>query len=109
VEFRGSARPAPDQIAAIGVRLERADPPLPGSPAAWRGVVDADGRVRTMGVPPGRYLVRVTGAPRGWTPASAIVGGVDALDVPVTIATGDLEGLLVTFGDRHAAVLSTAR
>jgi hypothetical protein len=47
--------------------------------------VGADGHFTLKGVLPGRYRVRLTGASAGWMAESAIVGGRDALDVPIEL------------------------
>ena len=51
--------------------------------------LDTDGRFLLKGVFPGRYRVRLIGAPAGWIAESALVGGHDALDVPIDVAPSD--------------------
>ena len=53
-----------------------------------------------MGVPPGRYFVRVQGSYQGWTFQSAMVNGRDASVVPVEFDSNDLGGVMLTFSDR---------
>jgi hypothetical protein len=100
VQFNGAAeRPASDRLPAmIGINLEPADS-RPGLTGA-RGRVEASGTFATMGVPPGRYFVRVSGAPQGWTFHSAMVNGRDASVVPVDFESSDVSGVVVTFTDR---------
>ena len=69
LQFDGSAeRPASDHLGSIRITLEPADQ-HPGVSAA-RGRVEATGQFATMGVPPGRYFLRVNARAAG-------------LDVPV--------------------------
>lgn len=50
--------------------------------------VDATGAFSLKGVFPGRYRVRITGAPNGWLSESAMISGRDAMDVPADFAAG---------------------
>jgi hypothetical protein len=76
--------------------------------------IEPDGSMRPVSVAPGRYFVRV-GAPGAtnplgaWTLKSAMVGGRDVSDVPMTVAGDDITGLVVTFTDRAAALTGTVR
>jgi len=64
-----------------------------------RATVDENGIFTITGVIPARYRVEATGA-RGWTVASALVGGVDALDFGLEVSPSqDLSGLQVIFAD----------
>jgi hypothetical protein len=99
VQFNGGAeRPASDRMPTIGVSLEPADV-RPGQGTA-RGRVEPSGQFSTMGVPPGRYFVRVAGAPQNWTFHSAMVNGRDASVVPVELESSDLSGVVIAFTDR---------
>jgi hypothetical protein len=99
VQFNGSAeKPAPQMLNNLGIILEPADP-KPGVPNA-NGRVDQTGSFSTVGVPPGRYFVRLRGAIPGWTFQSAMAGGRDASVVPVEIESNDLNGVMLTFTDR---------
>ena len=100
IEFVGhAALPSPNEVALIAPRLESADaPPAAGAPP-WRGLVSPDGRFTTMGVPPGRYFVRVANPPRGWTLVAAHVGALDAIDVPVGIQSAPVANVVLTFVD----------
>jgi hypothetical protein len=76
--------------------------------------IEPDGTMPAVSVPPGRYFVRVgvPGAanPLGpWTLKSAMVGGRDVSDVPMTVGGDDITGLVVTFTDRAAALTGTVR
>ena len=99
VQFDGSAeRPAADRISSVGISLEPADQRPGISPG--RGRIEASGSFATVGVPPGRYFVRVQGGYQGWTFQSAMVNGRDASVVPVEFESGDLGGVILTFTDR---------
>ncbi len=101
VTFDGQAPAASAaEIAQIGLRLDSADQVAqPGAPP-WRGVVSADGTFSTMTVAPGKYLLRVTNPPRGWTVDSVRVGSRDALDMPIELGAANVDGVTVTFRDR---------
>ncbi len=100
LEFAGTRSPSPAEIAQIRLRLDPADAfASPGTPS-WQGLAFADGRFRTMNVPAGRYFVRVSNAPRGWTPASLEVNGRDALDTAISLSAADVTNAVLTFRDR---------
>ena len=67
-----------------------------------------DGTFEVSGVLPGTYQLRVTGASGGWWLRSAIVGGRDVLDYPLTFGvSGDITGATLVFSDRHAELAGT--
>ena len=104
VQFNGAAeKPAADRLSSVvALNLEPADvrPGLSGA----RGRVESSGTFATMGVPPGRYFVRVSGAPQGWTFHSAMVNGRDASVFPVEFESSDLSGVVVSFTDRPTEI-----
>jgi hypothetical protein len=102
VEFSGSSTPpSADQFPAIGLTIDPADGRSEGPGTAVRGRVESNGQFTTMGVPPGRYLLRVT-APSGWALRGAMVNGQDAADVPIELRDGDAAGVVITFTDRRS-------
>jgi hypothetical protein len=102
VQFDGAGtRPPADQLSAISVWLEPATP-QPGAPGTIRGRVDQSGQFETMGVPPGRYFVRVLGAPQNWYFRGAMAGGQDASETPIAIEAEDVSGVMLSFIDRTA-------
>ncbi len=80
------------------------------SPAG--ATIDQAGRFTISGILPGRYTLTAAfpglGAPGGWAFGSALVNGVDALDVPFTVAPGS-EGpkAVITFVDRMGQLTGT--
>src|SRR5262249_102131 len=94
-EFAGQATPAAAEIAQVVVQLvpETAVPAGAGAPNAppapnaqpWRGQVLPEGTFTTMGVPAGRYFLRIAAVPRGWTLESTTVGSRDFLDTSLEI------------------------
>ena len=99
VQFNGTAeRPANDRLPSIALNLEPADS-RPGV-SGGRGRIDPSGAFTTVGVPPGRYFIRVLGAPQGWTFHSATVNGRDASLVPIDVESNDVSGVMLTFTDR---------
>jgi hypothetical protein len=104
VQFNGTAaRPDANQLSTgIGVTLEPADQHQGVSPAMGR--VEPSGQFATVGVPPGRYFVRVRAGLQGWTLQSVMVSGRDASVVPVEV-DADLGGVQLVFTD-HPSELS---
>jgi protocatechuate 3,4-dioxygenase beta subunit len=108
VEFQGSAeRPPADRLVQIPVTVEPADgrqktQSLPGR-------VDAQGNFTTMGMLPGKYFVRIGGAPSGWTFKSAALGGTDVSETPIEIEDRDISGIVVTFNDTPTDLRGTVK
>ena len=100
VQFDGTTpRPPNEQLPSIAVTLEAADV-RPGVTGTARGRIETSGSFATVGVPPGRYFVRVAGAPQGWTFRGATLGGRDVTDSPLEI-DGDVSGVMLSFTDRQ--------
>jgi len=111
LSFDGADPPAAQDLAQIGLRLDSLDQPPPAANApVWRGRVEPDGQFRTMGVPPGRYLLRLANLPRGWNARSALVEGHDVLDWPMEIGEHDVAGVTIALTTRPlAAITGTVR
>ena len=95
--FDGPSPPA--DLTRVMIRASRAD--LDATPMEVPGItpvaLDAGGRFTLQGLLPGRYRISATGAP-GFTVASATVGGVDTLDIPLEVKPStDIGGVVVTF------------
>jgi hypothetical protein len=102
VEFSGSAtRPTSDQYPTIGVTLIPAD----GKPTTFpaRGRVEPGGTFTTMGVPAGKYVLRVD-APTGWVLRGAMLNGRDITDAPVELRDADVDSVTITFTDKRTSV-----
>ena len=103
-EFAGtSARPAPDMIRRMSATLDPADGrPLPSS-IIGRGQFDENGRLSTYQLPPGRYYLRLNGAPPGWMLKHAVVNGRDVSNLPVTLDR-DIPVVAIALTDRLASL-----
>jgi uncharacterized protein (DUF2141 family) len=102
VEFSGaSERPTADQLSGLSLSLEAADGRTAGIAATARGRVDSTGRFTTMGVPVGRYVLRVGASlPKNWSLLSATYGGRDITGSALELKPEDLDGIVITFTDR---------
>lgn len=111
VTFSGAAEPpTPEQRAALNLSLEPAD----GRTAdllmqAVRGRVDANGTFTTVGVPAGRYILRVSGAPAGWTLRDGMHGGRDITSQAIDLDGESATGVAVTFTDRPTLLTGSVR
>lgn len=117
LEFEGTLdRPDAATLSRTPINLERAD----GSNAFTRvffgaggvappGRADETGAFKTYGQAPGRYLVRIGGAPSGWTLKSVSVEGRDISDTPFDIGTADINNVVITFTDRPTKLSGVAR
>jgi hypothetical protein len=109
VEFRGASSP-PTDLSRVRVTLTPADVTPAGRQLASSasGVVDENGRFTIDGVVPGRYRL-VGGGPAGWLLESAIVGGQDALDMPVDIRSSqNAASAVVTYTDQQTSLSGAA-
>ena len=92
------------------INLEPAD----GSPAARdlldTGHPDEQGLFRTLGVPPGQYIVKISGHPlAGWVFKGAQFEGRDLADTPVDLQSRDIAGVVLTFTDRPSTLEGIVR
>lgn len=99
--FDGANAPAPGSLAKVAVTLMPEGPTSMGAPSVF---AQADHSFVIAGVGPGEYRLRAdvpagTAATSPWVLKSAVVGTVDALDVPFTVGT-DVGGAVITFTDR---------
>ncbi len=104
VDFVGAAeRPKPEDLPAIDLSLEPADGRTSGIASSARGRVETTGQFATMGVPAGRYVLRVS-APGGWSLGGAMLGGRDITSVPIELKEADLAGVVITFTDQPSSL-----
>jgi hypothetical protein len=103
-EFVGArARPAAEMLRRLSATFDPADArPLLASTVV-RGQFDDQGRLSSYQLAPGRYYVRITNPPPGWTLKSATVNGRDVSNVPLSL-DADVAGLIVTFTDRPSTL-----
>jgi hypothetical protein len=71
-----------------------------------RGRVDPSGAFTTMGVPAGKYLLRVS-PPNGWLLRGAMLGGRDLADAAVDLRDVDLDSVVITFTDKPSSLAGT--
>jgi hypothetical protein len=110
VSFMGAATPpTPDARGNIGILLEPADGRTAGMTSIARGRVDPNGSFTTMGVPAGKYILRVMNAPQGWTLRSALFGGRDITETAIELKDGNAAGVILSFTDRQTELAGTAR
>lgn len=72
--------------------------------------VNPDGTFTLTGAPPGIYRLALTvpGQISGWSLRSAVVKGVDSLDIPFVIGAGQsIDNVVVTFTDRPTELSGT--
>jgi len=107
VVFEGTIEP-PDRaiVQRIGITL---DPMDAGSATRALGLEvghpDADESFRTVGVPPGRYLLGMTSPPLGqWLFEGASYRGRDIAAQSIDLGDTDLADVVLTFTDRPATI-----
>jgi len=108
--FQGSAtQPTAQQRSNVSISLEPADGRTAELSNIVRGRVDAGGAFTTMGVPTGKYILRVSGAPPGWTLRDAAHGGKDVTSVAVDLDGENATGVVITFVDKPSELNGTVR
>jgi hypothetical protein len=102
VEFIGGVpQPERDRLPSVGITLDPADGRTSGLGLNARGRISPEGLFETVGVPPGKYFVRVSGAPQGWLFRGATLGGRDITDLPLELDTEDVTSVMLTFTDQE--------
>jgi protocatechuate 3,4-dioxygenase beta subunit len=110
VEFEGTRdRPTPEQIQRMAVALTPVDSRPSG--VVTPGRISPDGQFRTLGFPPGRYVINVNPGGPGleWTLKTATSGGRDVSDEPLEIAGSDIDGVVLVLADRTTQLSGTVR
>jgi hypothetical protein len=100
VEFESSTEVPAKNRAGVVIEIASADPAplavLPDPPAR----VDPKGEFTSVGLPPGRYVVRGAGAPQGWMFKSATADQRNVADTALELGRKDVTDVVVTFTDR---------
>lgn len=110
VVFSGTAtQPTPEQRAGLSINLEPADGRTAGITAMVRGRVEPSGTFTTAGVPSGKYILRVSGAPQGWSLRDASHGGKDVTSVAVELDGENATGVVLAFTDKPTELNGTVR
>lgn len=108
IEFDGTReRPEEDQLRRANIMIMPADgTTISGNRPAY---VEADGRFTTIGMPGGRYVLRVASTVSGWTFKSAMHQGRDIADRPLDVSLNDVQGIVVAFTDRPPTLTGIVR
>jgi len=110
VVFNGTAaQPTPEQRAGLFINLEPADGRTAGIGSIVRGRVETSGTFTTIGVPAGKYILRVSGAPQGWSLRDASHGGKDITSVAVELDGENATGVVLAFTDKPTELNGTVR
>jgi hypothetical protein len=116
IEFAGTTTPPrPQQVQSLTVVLTPVDGrSIPNGrgfmPEGPTPMGDQAGQFKTVGYPPGRYTLSVSGpVPSGWTLKSAVVNGRDVLTAPLEIAGADLDDGVLTYTDKSTQVSGVVR
>ncbi len=110
VVFDGASRaPTPDVIKRVTVSLEPSRPVFRDSGAPrLEALVNENSQADVVGIPPGRYVVRVPEMP-GWSLQSVTVGGRDVTDAAIAIESADLTNVQITYSDRENQLSGTVQ
>jgi hypothetical protein len=112
IEFEGTIeRPTVPSITGMRITLDPVDgsPPADGTLATQTGRPEENGEFRTYGVPPGRYVIRVSPLPAGWFLKNALYQNRDIADMPLDLETKDVTGVVITFTDRPSSLSGSVR
>ncbi len=112
LEFEGTIeRPPAASMTGMRILLDPADGARPGDfmLATQTGRPDETGQFKTYGVPPGRYVLRVSPLPAGWFLKGALYEGRDIADMPIDLASKDVNGVVITLTDRPSGLTGTVR
>jgi len=102
-EFKGATPPDPDLVRRMSATFDSADARPMVSVILGRGRFQDDGQVSSYQLPPGRYYMRITNAPPGWTLKAATWNGQDISNTPLKLDR-DVSGVVITFTDRPSAL-----
>jgi hypothetical protein len=97
-----------DELVRVTITLDPVEGrAFPG--ASGKGQFDANGQFRTLGLLPGRYLLRLGGNLGAWTLDSVSGGGKTIPDQPITVANADVSGVVITLTDRAGSISGSVR
>lgn len=106
VEMAGLKPMAAGQMEELSVVIRPADGVALGAvPAA---PVEADGTFRSVGLPPGDYVIGL-GQGAGWHVASVLARGVEVVADKVALGGADLDGVVIRLSDRPASLTCFVR
>jgi 5-hydroxyisourate hydrolase-like protein (transthyretin family) len=108
IEFDGSAeRPPADRLSQVLITVESADGKQRAAVPPTR--VEATSQFTLTGLLPGKYVLRASNVPGGWTYKGAMHGGVDLSDSPFEVSDKDITGVVITFADRVTELRGTVK
>ena len=97
-----------DQLVRVTITLDPTDGrTFPG--AVGKGQFDASGQFRTLGLLPGRYVLRLGGNLGAWTLDSVSSRGKSLADEPIAVAGADVAGVVITLIDRAGSISGSVR
>jgi hypothetical protein len=73
------------------------------------GRFDGYGQFSAVGLPAGKYILRVGSPPQGWFLQSITYNGRDVSDAPLDLETTDATGVTFTYTDRRTEVTGAVR
>ena len=101
VEFLNRTdKPNPSEFERIGIVIEALDGRTAGFDFEMTGEVDKNGKLETVGLPPGRYLVKVPRVPEGWSLDAVMFAGRDVSDQPLEVGRAAIDGLTIRLTNR---------
>jgi hypothetical protein len=102
-------KPDPNEFRQIGIVIEALDGRTAGFDFEMTGRVDKDGKFETVGLPAGRYLVKVPRVPAGWTLESVQYAGRDVSDRPLDVGPSRISGLTIRLTNRPSTLAGSVR
>jgi hypothetical protein len=97
-----------DELVRVTITLD----PVDGrtfAGAAGKGQFEASGQFRTVGLLPGRYILRLSGNLGAWSLDSVSGGDKSLPDQPIAIANSDVSGVVITLTDRASSISGLVR
>ena len=101
--------PSASFLTKVSVLIDRADGSLPTMRADREVDVGPSGDFHSVGLPPGRYFVRVPAPPPGWALQSVDWEGRDLSVEPLEVRDASVSSIVVRFTDRPSEVNGSVR